>query len=143
MPVNSWVLVLDTSAVFAWVNKKDPDHPWVRRHLENFSGDLLFPIPLLSEVGYLVEKRMGVGVLDRFLEDLEAGFFVGYWDPAILPQVRRLVLRYQDLPLGFADAYVAVTALFQEAPVVTLDHHFLVLARGEGLTVLHPDIPPP
>ncbi|WP_337844211.1 PIN domain-containing protein [Thermus sp.] len=64
----------------------------------------------------------------RFLEDLEAGFFTGYWDRGILPEARRLALRYQNLPLGFSDAYVAATALAWKAPVLTLDAHFLVLA---------------
>ncbi|WP_337844212.1 PIN domain-containing protein [Thermus sp.] len=62
MRTGSRALVIDTSALFAWVNARDPDHAWVRQELETFPGELLFPVPLLAEVAYLLERRMGIGV---------------------------------------------------------------------------------
>lgn len=85
-----------------------------------------------------MEKRLGLDPLLRFLEDLEEGFFLAHWDADLLPHARRLLWRYRDLPLGLADALVAATGLLWRAPVLTLDAHFLVLAQGEGLEVVHP-----
>lgn len=82
---------------------------------------------------------MGIGVLVRFLEDLETGFFTGYWDRAILPEARRL----GTYSLSFPTRMWRLRPWLGRPLWLTLDAHFLVLARGEGLTVLHPDIPPP
>ena len=137
-----WALVLDTSAVFAWVNRLDPDHGWVKGQVARFPGPLVLPAAILAEVGYLLEKRLGLKPLLRFLEDLEAGFFLVHWDAEALSHAHRMLLRYRDLPLGLTDALVAATGLLWQVPVLTLDAHFLVLAQGEGLEVVHPHTSP-
>lgn len=64
----------------------------------------------MAEVGYFLERRLGVNVLDGFLSDLESGGLVlDCWEGDI-PRVRELVKRYRDLPLGFADASVIACA---------------------------------
>ncbi|MBW6393846.1 hypothetical protein KZX47_01540 [Thermus sp. SYSU G05001] len=52
--------------------------------------------------------------------------------------MRTWVRQYQDPPLGFSDAVVAGLSL--EVPLLTLDAQFLVLARGEGVKVVHPSL---
>lgn len=83
---------------------------------------------------------MGYGALMAFLQDVEDGYFLAYWNEQDLPSVRTLVRQYRGLPLGFFDAATAVAGLSLEVPVLTLDAHFLVLARGEGLRVVHPNL---
>lgn len=136
----SSALVLDTSALYAFLNRRDPDHAWVKEVIGGLTGPLILPVAILAEVTYLVERRMGYWALMGFLQDVEDGYFLAYWNEQDLPIVRALVRQYQDLPLGFSDAVVAVAGLSLEVPVLTLDTHFLVLARGEGLKVVHPSL---
>lgn len=136
----SSALVLDTSALYAFLNRKDPDHAWVKEAIRGLTGPFVLPVAILAEVTYLVERRMGYEALMAFLQDVEDGYFLANWNEQDLPSVRTLVRQHQDLPLGFSDAAIAVAGLSLEVPVLTLDAHFLVLARGEGLRVVHPNL---
>jgi predicted nucleic acid-binding protein len=54
-----------------------------------------------------------------------------------IPRIRGLASRYEDLPLGFADASVVACAERNGGRVVTLDDRdFAVVAREEAIVVL-------
>ena len=97
------MITLDTSALFALLNRKDPDHGRVKALLLSDPGPYLVPMGILAEIAYLAERRLGLGALEAFLQDLEAGAFSLECGEEDLPRVRALVARYRDLPLGFAD----------------------------------------
>jgi uncharacterized protein len=95
------------------------------------------PAATLGEIGYLAERRYGVRAVDAILRDLETGAVILDCGERDVARVRALVLRYGDLPLGNADAFVAACAERNGGRVLTLDRrHFDVLARELGLTVL-------
>jgi hypothetical protein len=105
--------------------------------LEEERGPLILPVPIMSEVAYMIEALFGVRLLSAFLEDIEAG---GYTLDCCLKDVgaiRELVNRYSDLPLGLADGSVIACAERSGKCVMTLDRrHFDVVGRELGLTVL-------
>ena len=49
----------DTSALYAFINSKDPDHHWVKSYLDNFKGQLLITNFIFDEILTLVLARMG------------------------------------------------------------------------------------
>ena len=126
------LITLDTSGLFALLNRRDRDHERVKGSLFEDRGPYLVPAGILAEIGYMVEVRLGAKALENLLLDLESGGLTlecGEEDP---PRIRELVGRYADLPLGFADASVISCAERNGGKVLTLDlRHFGVVA-GEG-----------
>ena len=97
----------------------------------------LVPSGILAEIGYLIERRLGVPVLEAFLLDLEQRAFALVNSEDDLGRVRELVGRYADLPLGLADATVIACAERHGRQVLTLDHrHFGVVAREGKIEML-------
>lgn len=130
------MITLDTSAVFALVNRRDPDHERVRDALTADPGPYLIPAGALAEMTFLIEDRLGWKALDAFLADLEDGalrFECGDQDFA---RIRQLAQRYQNLPLGAADASVIACAERSGARVLTLNRRdFGVVALEVALHI--------
>ncbi len=132
------MITLDTSGVFALLNRRDPDHHAVVGAFTAARPPRFVPAGILGEAAYLIEARLGTDVLAAFLEDLAAGSFALHCGEGDLDRIRQLVLRYRDLPLGFADAAAIACAERHGGRVLTLDlRHFGVVAR-EGRLVLLP-----
>jgi len=125
------MITLDTSALFALMNRKDPDHERVKHALLADPGPYLVPAGILAEIAYLVEHRLGQPALEAFLSDLESGALTLECTEKDLPRIRELVNKYADLPLGVADASVIAAAERNGGRILTLDRHFHVVA-GEG-----------
>ncbi|GLV48923.1 hypothetical protein TJA_20260 [Thermus sp. LT1-2-5] len=130
------MIVLDTSALFALLNRKDPDHERVKSVLLADPGPYLVAAGALAEIAYLTEERLGLGALEALLTDLETGALSLDCGDGDLPRIRQLVARYADLPLGFADAAVLALAERSGGRVLSLDHHFHVVAREGKVQVL-------
>lgn len=130
------MITLDTSALYALVNRRDPAHDSIRRLVLSDGGPLLVPAGILAEIAYLIEQRLP-HTLDAFLADIESGALTIDCDDDIA-RIRTLVGRYADLPLGVADASVIACAERHGGRVATLDRrHFGVVAR-EGLVSVLP-----
>ena len=101
-----------------------------RELLESYSGPLLVPTLVITEVVYLLATRLGWQPEVRFLGDLASGSFT--LEPvhaSDLLRMAELVARYHDLPLGTVDASVVAAAeRLQIVEIATLDHrHFRVV----------------
>lgn len=131
------MITLDTSGLFALMNRRDPAHQKARKALLADPGPYLVPAGILGEISYLLERRYGISALDAFLEDLESGTFRLDCGEGDLARVRALASRYADLPLGFADAAVIACAERNGGAVLTLDRRdFGVVAREGRITLL-------
>jgi uncharacterized protein len=91
---------------------------------------LIVPQLVVTEVCYLLEKRLGWSAEVRFLGDLAAGNF--FTEPVLAAdwiRIAELVAAYRNLPLGTVDASVVAAAERLGASVVaTLDRrHFSVV----------------
>ena len=131
------LITLDTSALLALLNRRDPDHEPVRAAFLEDEGPHIVPAGILAEIGYLVERRLGASVLDALLADLEYGALSFECGEEDLSRIRGLVRRYADLPLGFADAAVIACAERHGGRVLTLDtRDFGVVARDAAIRLL-------
>jgi uncharacterized protein len=126
------VIVLDTSALFALMNRRDRNHERVRAAFLHDGGPYLVPSGILSEITYLIEQRLGQRLLQLFLADLDEGAYTLDCGEGDLPRIRALVERYESLPLGFADASVIACAERIGGPVLTLDLRDFSVVAGEG-----------
>ena len=131
------MITLDSSALYALLNRRDQGHAVVREVLGHHRGPYIVPTGILAEVAYLVETGLGTVVMDGFLADVEAGAFTLDCGERDIPRIRALADRYANLPLGFADAAVVACAERSGGAVLTLDRRdFGVVAREGTITVL-------
>lgn len=133
------MITLDTSAIVALLDRKDPDHVAVTGALRRESPPFLVPAAVLGEVGYFVERRFGQTVLERFLDDLSSGAFVLDCGEDDIGRVRQLVARFADLPLGLVDAAVIACAERRGGRVLTLDQRDFAVVAGDVPLVILPD----
>ncbi len=120
-------LILDTGPLYAALDRSDADHAACRKLLESADEPLVVPTPVLVEVDYWTQRRLGTGTWLAVLDDIAAGAFqVADLIAADYRRVRELCDRYADADIGFVDAAVlAVTERLGEPKLATLDRrHF-------------------
>jgi uncharacterized protein len=120
-------LILDTGPLYAALDRSDADHAACRRLLESAREPLVVPAPVLVEVEYWTQRRLGPGAFLALLDDIHVGAFtVEDLIAADYRRVRELCDRYADADIGFVDAAVlAVTERLAEPKLATLDRrHF-------------------
>ncbi len=85
----------------------------------------------------MVTKRAGERVLVGFLGGFVEGSTLLDCGDVDIPRVRDLMIRYQDLPLGFADAAVIACAERNGGRIMTFDRRdFEVVARDVAISVV-------
>jgi uncharacterized protein len=136
-PVGIPLITLDTSAIYALLDRRDPDHASIADALGADGGPFVVPAMILAEIGYLAEARLGAAALDALLDDVQAGSYSLDFDGNDIARIRHLVSRYADLPLGFADAAVVACAERNGRKVLTLDRDFGIVA-AEGTIEVFP-----
>ncbi len=102
---------------------------------------MLVPSPVLGEVGYLLQSRVGPQAEVTFLRSFGGdGFHIAELEDQDIQRMAELVETYLDLPLGIADAAVAAVAeRLRLEEIATLDHrHFSVIrpAHVRAFTLL-------
>ncbi len=130
------MITLDTSALYALLDRRDPDHAGTAASLAADGGPFVVPAMILAEIGYLAEARLGAAALDALLDDIEAGSYSLDFEGDDITRIRQLVSRYADLPLGFADAAVVACAERNGRRVLTLDRDFGVVAAEGTIEVV-------
>ncbi len=124
------MLLCDTGVLLAAGNIKDHDHRRCVRLLREAEGPLLVPAPVLGEIGYLLQSRVGPHAEVTFLKSFGGdGFHVAELGDEDIERMAELVETYVDLPLGIVDAaVVAIAERLKLTEVATLDHrHFNVI----------------
>jgi predicted nucleic acid-binding protein len=130
------LITLDTSALFALVDRRDPDHARVVGVLDADPGPYVVPAGILAELAFLVESRLGAATMDAVLADLESGAYSLDCGEDDLPRIRALASRYESLPLGFTDAAVVACAERNGGRVLTLDERDFGVVAREGTIAL-------
>jgi uncharacterized protein len=121
------VIVADTSAVLALIDRSDRHHRRLRRLFETEPAAWVLPWAILPEVDYLVGAHLGTRAQDAFLGDLRDGAFAVAWgDEKILADSIAIHAKYASLHLGLVDAVVIATCVrLKAAAIATLDmKHF-------------------
>jgi hypothetical protein len=135
------VITLDTSAVFALLNRRDRAHVAAVGVIESDPGPYLVPAATLGEIAFLVEDRLGARVLDLLLADLESGAYTLDCGESDLARARQLVHRYDDLSLGYVDAAVIACAERSGGRVLTFDLRDFGIVATEGTITIMPTPP--
>jgi uncharacterized protein len=131
-------LVLDSWAMIAWLQGEEPARSKVREILEGAagasSGDVGMSMINVGEVFYLLAKRRGAAIAERFLSEVPTMPI-----QSLVPD-RRLILDAARLksrfPISYADAFAVETARRQRAALVTGDPELLALSKSEPIELV-------
>jgi uncharacterized protein len=109
------VIVCDTGPLVAAALSNDKDHAAcvaMFSSLHEARRDLLVPVPVLAEVGYLLAREAGSRAESLFLRSLADGDLTAIdLIPADFARMADLVVvTYGDLPLGTTDVSVVAVA---------------------------------
>ena len=121
------MIVADTGAILALLDKGDRHHAAVRELYEDRPDDWLLPWAILPEVDYLVSSELGARAQEAFLADVaEGSFVVEYGKQEDINRAHAIGRKYRALELGLVDAVVMATAERLRADAIaTLDlRHF-------------------
>ncbi|MCC6944148.1 MAG: PIN domain-containing protein [Thermomicrobiales bacterium] len=130
------MITIDTSALIALMNERDPDYLHVTHAFDSDAGPYIIPAQILAEMAFMIDRRFGHRSVVEFLENLESAQFVIDCGEDDYSRIRQLIVQYADFPLGFADAAVVACAERHGGNVLTLDHrHFGAVARGTAITI--------
>ena len=124
------LVLADTGPLVAALRKRDRYHNWTRAQLLARPAPLVSCEAVLSEAFFLLQSVAGgrealAGLIDRGL--LEVRFDFQDEREATL----RLLRKYADMPMSFADAcLVRMSELHRSAQVLTLDQDFAAYRRN-------------
>lgn len=134
------MIVADTGAVIALLDRDDRHHVALRSCLEADPGAWILPWAILPEVDHIASSRLGPRVARAFRADVAAGAFAVEWDGALdLPRAAELDHRYGDLGLGLVDAVVmAMAERLGARAIATLDLRHFAAVELAGSPALWP-----
>jgi predicted nucleic acid-binding protein len=117
-------VLIDSGPIVAALCRRDQHHAWARSHFEAFAGACLSCEAVLSESFFLLE-RAGEGT-EALCALLERGIIVtGFSLEQHLVEAIRLIRRYQDTPMSFADAcLVRMAETHNDTVIFTTDRDF-------------------
>jgi predicted nucleic acid-binding protein len=89
------VIFVDTSAFYAILDDRDPNHASARRELDRMAAadeSLLSHEYVLVETAALVQRRLGIDVLRRFVDDVLPVVAIAWVDEALHAEAREALL---------------------------------------------------
>jgi predicted nucleic acid-binding protein len=127
---NSASILVDTGPLVAFLREAESSHRWAAAKFSELPAPFLTCEPVLAEVFFLVSRHAGGA--RRFFDLLSSGLLEV--DFSVLGEreaLRKLVQKYEDLPMSLADAcLVRLAELTPGASVFTLDSHFRIYRKN-------------
>jgi hypothetical protein len=104
-------LLLDTGALYAQANRREPHHRQIAALLQAERGLLVTSEAVAAEADYLILTRLGIDAELAFMSDLAEGTFsVECLDRTERRDAAALTQHYRDLALGLADVSLVLLA---------------------------------
>jgi len=128
------VIVLDTSVIYALLDRADRRHEETVAWYETVDEDLATTPLVLAEADHLAATRGGPAAVRAFRRDVaEGAYLIEWWDAAPTEAVE-VAERYEDLGLGLTDAsLVALATRLQTLRIATFDErHFRAVRPSRG-----------
>jgi uncharacterized protein len=129
------LIVLDTSALLAFLWASDPAHDKVVALFEAEPGPFIVSPYVVAELDYLLLKKGGVGLELVAINALSSGAYeLPVMGTADLISCFSVLSRYREHALGVTDASLVVLAeRYGTQRIATLDHrHFSIVRTEKG-----------
>ena len=118
--------LVDTGAIVAVLDRRDPGHRRVLSFLERDRDEMLVPVTVLPEADYLVVPRHGVRAELVMLRGVAGTFELVDFTADDLGRAIELIEQYAEAEIGLVDAsVVAIAERLRITRILTLDRrHF-------------------
>jgi len=128
------LIVVDTSVVLAFMDRRDSNHARVREWLQKQEEELITTPLVIAELDHLVSRQGGAAAAQALREDLERGAYLVEWWPTAIHDTITLAKHHQSMELGLTDAsLLALAAHLHTTAIATLDErHFRALKPTTG-----------
>ena len=134
-------VILDTSALIAFVRKQDRYHSWAVKAWQNIIPSMLTCESVISEVCFLLRNET-IG-LEAVFDMLKSNVIdVSFSFNEEVTNVHSLMSRYNSVPMSFADAcLVRMSELVVGSSIITLDSDFRIYRqhRDREIPVIMPN----
>lgn len=128
-------VIADAGVLVALIELNEPHHDWAVDQSRRILAPMLTCESVLSEACFLLRHTPG-GVQALWSQIEQGGLQVAFSLMNERDAVRRMMLKYADLPMSLADAcLVRMSELFPTHLVFTLDHHFRIYRRNHRRVV--------
>lgn len=122
-------LLCDTGPLVAFLNRRDQHHHWAREQFFHITQPLATCEAVISETVFLLQSD-GLSTEPLFEVIARGALTVRFSAEEHWPDLQRLLHKYADLPMSFADAcLVRMTEVWGRCQVLTTDRHFRVYRR--------------
>lgn len=103
--------LLDSGFLYASLDNSDRHHESVKAATKRIRGNIILPIPAITETAYFLLQNQGVEALARFLESLSVTKFQ-LENPTAEDYKRaaKIIRKYDDANIDFVDAVIAAIA---------------------------------
>lgn len=119
--------LLDSGFLYASIDESDKHHESVRRIAEEVRGNIILPVPAITETAYFLSKNKGIGEVAKFLDSLSVTKFQ-LETPAAEDYKRAagILRKYNDANIDFVDVLiVAIAERLKITKILTVDRrHF-------------------
>lgn len=127
-------MIVDTSALLAFFNSREPAHEAVAAAILEHEDALVVSPFVIAELDYVLATRVGITAELAALRELAGGAWsLPAFDTDALAIASRIIERYRDQEIGLADASNVVLAhQFGTRTIATLDHRHFDVVRPLG-----------
>lgn len=128
------MIVVDTSVVYALIDRADAWHKAVADWYRAEQPDLATTPLVLAEADHLIAARAGTAACAAWRQDLRNGAYAVHWWHSAVEDAVALAEQYPDLGVDLTAASLAVLAgRLGTIDIATLDErHFRVLTSPRG-----------
>jgi predicted nucleic acid-binding protein len=128
------LIVLDTSFVFALLDKKESRHLEATRWYEGLRDPIVTTPLVLVELDYLLRARATAAAVETFYGEVRAGNLGVEWWPGLDRKAAEVAERYAEIGLGLVDAsLVALAARLETNRIASFDErHFRAVEPLDG-----------
>jgi predicted nucleic acid-binding protein len=125
-------VLLDTSCIVGLLDRSEQYHERCVEAIQSLDAPLITCEAVIAEACYLMGKVKGGP--EAVLQNVEAGqFLIPYRASDNAGRIRRLMRRYADVPMDFADAcLVDMASHFLTGRILTLDRDFYIYRWGRN-----------
>ena len=121
--------LLDSGFLYAVLNDRETDHAAAKTVIDSLTGGVVFPVPAITEVAYLVHRDLGAIAHADFLANLPNYEFL--LESPSIPDIERasqVIRKYKDQKIDFVDALiVAMAERLNITKILTVDRrHFQI-----------------
>jgi predicted nucleic acid-binding protein len=119
--------LLDTGFLYADIDRTDNRHLDVKGAIERIRGNVILPVPVITETTYFLSRNLGLKAVAQFLDNLEvSGFIVENPTPEDYVRSAEILRKYNDAKIDFVDVcIVAMAERLNITKILTIDRrHF-------------------